>query len=205
LNVLVVFDHPRRDSFCGAVLDSLIAGLGAAGHRAEIADLRAEGFDPRLPPADEPDWDDADKVYSAAVLAEQARMLRNEALAFVFPVWWWSLPATTKGWIDRVWNNGWAYGARTLPHKKALLLGTAAGSAASYAKRGYDQAMRVQIVTGMMAYCGIPDSELHLLFDVLDGAEGRERHLLKVRALGESYFGRVGAEPDCTDVTTETG
>jgi NAD(P)H dehydrogenase (quinone) len=194
VNVLVVFDHPRRDSFCGAVLDNLVEGLGAAGHRAEIADLRAEGFDPRLPPADEPDWDDADKVYSDVVLAEQQRMLRNDALAFVFPVWWWSLPATTKGWIDRVWNNGWAYGARTLPHKKALLLGTAAGSAASYAKRGYDEAMRVQIVTGMMAYCGIPESELHLLFDVLDGAEGRSQHLAKARELGESYFGRGDVE-----------
>jgi NAD(P)H dehydrogenase (quinone) len=185
LNLLVVFDHPRRDSFCGAVLDSLLAGLTAAGHTPELADLRAEGFDPRLPPEDEPDWNDADKVYSDAVLAEQARMTRNDALAFVFPVWWWSLPATTKGWIDRVWNNGWAYGARSLKHKKALLLGTAAGSAAGYEKRGYDQAMRIQTVTGMMEYCGIPESELHLLFDVLDDREARSRHLARVRELGE--------------------
>lgn len=191
MNVLVVFDHPRRDSFSGAVLDSLLAGLAAAGHAPEVADLRAEGFDPRLPPADEPDWSDADKVYSDAVLAEQARMMRNEALAFVFPVWWWSVPATTKGWVDRVWNNGWAHGARTLPHKKALLLGTAAGSAESYAKRGYDQAMRTQIVTGMMEYCGIPESELHLLFDVLDDRAARDRHLATARRLGEAYFGRV--------------
>ena len=194
MNVLVVFDHPRRNSFCDAVLDSLIGGLAAAGHVTEIADLRAEGFDPRLPPADEPDWSDADKVYSEVVLAEQARMLRNDALAFVFPVWWWSLPATTKGWIDRVWNNGWAYAARTLKHKKALLLGTAAGSAASYEKRGYDQAMRIQIVTGMMEYCGIPESQLDLLFDVFDDREARNRRLARVRELGESYFGRVGVE-----------
>ena len=114
MNILVVFDHPRRDSFCGAVLDSFTAGLVRAGHRPEIADLRTEGFDPRLPVDDEPDWDDGDKVYSAAVLAEQARISRNDAIAFVFPVWWWSFPATTKGWIDRVWNNGWAYGGRKL-------------------------------------------------------------------------------------------
>jgi NAD(P)H dehydrogenase (quinone) len=192
LNVLVVFDHPRRDSFCGAVLDGLISGLTAAGHATEIADLRAEGFDPRLPPDDEPDWKDADKIYSDAVLAEQARMLRNDALAFVFPVWWWSLPATTKGWIDRVWNNGWAYGARKLKHSKALLLATAAGNAESYAKRGYDQAMRIQIVTGMMEYCGIPESELHLLFDALDDREARDRHLATARQLGERYFCTVG-------------
>jgi NAD(P)H dehydrogenase (quinone) len=194
LNVLVVFDHPRRHSFCGAVLDSLIQGLAEAGHAPEIADLRAEGFDPRLPPADEPDWSDAGKIYSDAVLAEQARMMRNEALAFVFPVWWWSLPATTKGWVDRVWNNGWAYGARTLPHKKALLLGTATGGAAGYAKRGYDQAMRIQILTGMMEYCGTPESELHLLFDVLDDGQARDRYLAQARELGRSCFSAVAAD-----------
>lgn len=194
MNVLVVFDHPRRNSFCGAILDSLIAGLAAAGHAPEVADLRAEGFDPRLPPDDEPDWDDSDKVYSAAARAEQARVARNDALAFVFPVWWWSLPATTKGWIDRVWNNGWAYGARKLPHRRALLVGSAAGSAAGYAKDGYDQAMRSQILTGIMDYCGIPEAELHLLFGVLDDDETRRRHLATARQLGETYFGVVGAE-----------
>lgn len=51
MKVLVVFDHPRRESFCGAVADSLVEGLKAAGHVAEFADLRAEGFDPRLPVA----------------------------------------------------------------------------------------------------------------------------------------------------------
>jgi len=187
MNVLVVFDHPRRDSFAGAVLDRFLAGLEAAGHRAEIADLRREQFDPRLPVADEPDWDDGGKVYSAAVLAEQARIARNDALAFVFPVWWWSFPATTKGWIDRVWNNGWAYGDRKLPHAKALLLGTASGDAASYAKRGYDGAMRTQMLTGIMHYCGIAQAELHLLYDVMASAEIRAAHLATAEKLGKSF------------------
>jgi len=56
MNVLIAFDHPRRNGFCGAVLDSFVQGLQAAGHRTEIADLHAEGFDPRLDPEDEPDW-----------------------------------------------------------------------------------------------------------------------------------------------------
>jgi putative NADPH-quinone reductase len=51
VKVLVVFDHPRRHSFCGAVLDEFIAGLAEAGHEVEIADLHAEGFDPRMPEA----------------------------------------------------------------------------------------------------------------------------------------------------------
>lgn len=192
MKVLVVFDHPRRQSFCGAVLDRLVEGLGEAGHESEIADLRAEGFNPRLPPDDEPDWNDGGKVYSDAVLAEQARVMRNDALAFVFPVWWWSLPATTKGWIDRVWNNGWAYGARKLPHRKALLVGTAAGTAEGYAARGYEQAMRVQLLTGIMEYCGIPEAELHLLFDVLADEPTKQAHLARARKLGETWFDQHG-------------
>jgi NAD(P)H dehydrogenase (quinone) len=74
MKVLVVYDHPRRDSLSGAVLDAFVEGLTEAGHSADIADLYAEGFDPRMPLADEPDWDDDDKVYSDAVLAEQARI-----------------------------------------------------------------------------------------------------------------------------------
>lgn len=189
MNILVVFDHPRRNSFCGAVLDSFVAGIARAGHRPEIADLRAEGFDPRLPVADEPDWDDGNKVYSADVLAEQARISRNDAIAFVFPVWWWSFPATTKGWIDRVWNNGWAYGDRKLALRRALLIGTASGDAAAYAKRGYDEAMRVQMVVGMMNYCGIARADLEILYDVMASDDARAALLARAGELGEGFFG----------------
>ena len=174
MKVLVVFDHPRRDSFCGAVLDAFLAGLAAAGHAAEVADLRAEGFDPRMPVSDEPDWENPEKVYSEAVRWEQARVVRNDAVAFVFPVWWWSFPATTKGWIDRVWNKDWAYDGGRLALGEALLIGLASGSRESYAKRGYDRAMRVQLLTGIMDYCGIARSELHLLYGVMDGEPDRK-------------------------------
>jgi len=187
MNVLVVFDHPRRDSFCGALLDRFVTGLGAAGHSAEIADLRAEGFDPRLPEADEPAWEDDAKRYSDAVLAEQARILRNEAMAFIFPVWWWSFPAPTKSWIDRVWNNGWAYGASKLPHARALLIGSCSSSAAGFAKRGYDNAMQTQLVVGIMNYCGIADAELRLLHDVTDDSSRRSAHLEAAERLGREF------------------
>ena len=187
MNVLVVFSHPRRDSFCGAVMDSFIAGLTAVGHEAEIADLHAEGFDPRMIEADEPDWDDPAKRYSPEVLAEQARISRNEAMAFVFPVWWWSIPAMLKGWVDRVWNHGWAYGSAKLAHRRALLIGTASGKTATYDKRRYGPAMQAQLVVGIMNYCGIAAAELELLFDVMDTVEIRVAHLARARLLGEHF------------------
>ncbi|MFP5480009.1 MAG: NAD(P)H-dependent oxidoreductase [Alphaproteobacteria bacterium] len=53
---------------------------------------------------------------------QQARVDRNAAVAFIFQVWGWSVPATTKGWIDRDWNRGWACGSRKLPIRKARML-----------------------------------------------------------------------------------
>lgn len=187
MKVLVVFDHPRRHSFSGAVLDAFLEGLAEAGHEAEVADLYAEGFDPRMPLADEPDWDDDDKVYSGAVLAEQARIARQDAIAFVFPVWWWSVPAMTKGWIDRVWNNGWAYGARKLPHQKALMIGVAANSAEGYRERGDLAAMRSQLLVGVLNYCGIMNADLRLFYDALETDEIRAGLIEEARRLGRDF------------------
>ena len=93
MKILVVFCHPRRDSLTGAIADAFVEGASAAGHEIEFADLYGENFDPRLGEADEPDWGDQRKVYSPEVLAEMARVERNDALVFAFPVWWWSTPA----------------------------------------------------------------------------------------------------------------
>ena len=122
------------------------------------------------------------------MLAEQARIARNDAIAFVFPVWWWSFPATTKGWIDRVWNNGWAYGGRKLKLGSALLIGTASGGPETYARRGYDEAMRVQLTVGIMDYCGIARSHLEIMHDVMEDDATRRALLARARQLGETWF-----------------
>jgi putative NADPH-quinone reductase len=52
MRVLVVFAHPKRDSFTGRLLDSFAQGLEEAGHDVEIADLYGERFQPLLVPDD---------------------------------------------------------------------------------------------------------------------------------------------------------
>ena len=118
MNTLIVLSHPRRNSLTARVAAILADGLERNGHAVETADLIAEGFDPVLREADEPDWDDPRKVYSRDVRREMARIERNDASLLVFPVYWWSVPAILKGWIDRVWNHGWAYGDRTFPQRR---------------------------------------------------------------------------------------
>jgi putative NADPH-quinone reductase len=187
MKILLVTAHPRSDSLTHAVAKAFAESAKGKGHEIEIADLMAESFDPVLREPDEPDWADPNKRYSDAVLSEMARIERNEATVMVFPVWWWSMPALLKGWIDRVWNNGWAYGDKTYPHKRAWMLAIAGNGAESYAKRGYDQAMRTQLDTGILDYCGIAEPRLELLYGAIEGAPFPEEILAKAQQLGSEF------------------
>ena len=187
VKTLLALAHPRRNSLTGQVADAFCAAATANGHTFEWADLAHEGFDPVLREADEPDWDKADKVYSDEVLREMRRVERNEATVMVFPVYWWSMPALMKGWIDRVWNNGWAYGASKFPHKRAWMIGVAGGTKAGYTKRGYDTAMQTQLDVGILDYCGVQERRLELLYGSIEGAPLPEQILAQARTLGAEF------------------
>lgn len=194
MDVLTVLCHPRRDSLTAAVAKEFRAGLAESGHGGELADLYAEGFDPLVLPPDEPDWNDATKRYSDVVLAEQARIERHQAIAMVFPVWWWSLPAMLKGWIDRVWNRGWAYDESKLTLQRGLLIGVAAGGAKTYdGARGYRGAIETQLVQGILDYCSIPHGRLELLMNSTGDDAARETILLRARVLGREFASEKAA------------
>jgi NAD(P)H dehydrogenase (quinone) len=193
MHVLTIFAHPRRDSFTGAVLESLLDGFHAVeGHTIEIADLYGEGFESRFQPADYAQF--RGETMPAEVRREQARFDRCDAVAFVFPVWWWSFPAVLKGWIDRVFSEGWAYNFEPglsrgrLKDRPTLVLGVAGSRESTYRKYRYDEAMRVQIDVGILGYCGLRDVETHVLFDVEQSGDNRSRYLSEAREIGRRFL-----------------
>lgn len=194
-NALIVTCHPRGDSLTAAAAARFMSH--ADGVDFEVADLYAEGFDPRLGPEDEPDWDNPGKTYSDAVRSEMARVEYNQATVMVFPVWWWSVPAMLKGWIDRVWNHGWAYGfsgpPAAYPHADVWMLGICGNNAESFAKRGYDKAIETQLKVGVLDYCGVERPRLELLYGSLEGEDAVAKILEDAGRLG-GEFSQVMAE-----------
>ncbi len=187
MKVLLVSAHVRENSLTKAVADGFAEAATAGGHRVEVAKLLSEGFDPVLREADEPDWADSSKKYSSAVQREMQRIERNDATVMVFPVWWWSMPAILKGWIDRVWNNGWAYGNRFYPHKRVWMIAVAGGLLSSYEERGYDIAMRTQLEAGILGYCHVEDFRLSVLYGSIEGDPYPSQILEKARQLGAQF------------------
>ncbi|WP_030161637.1 NAD(P)H oxidoreductase [Glycomyces sp. NRRL B-16210] len=165
---LVVVAHHRADSLTAHIGGVAAARLEKAGYAVDLLDLRAEGFDPRMTVADQPDWNDRDKVYSPEVQSHMDRILAAELIVPVFPVYWNSAPALLKGWIDRVWNYGFAYG-RSKPRlagKRMLWLGLAGAvqddDFAPWMKETLDRVLR----EGVSFYNGITEASLEVLYDV---------------------------------------
>jgi putative NADPH-quinone reductase len=101
MRALVVFCHPKADSFAGAVLGVVRDRLAAAGAEVRVRDLYRAGFAPILT-AEE--WEGyLDAPGNQAPVARDVGDLRwCDTLIFVYPTWWYGLPALLKGWLDRV-------------------------------------------------------------------------------------------------------
>ena len=108
MRVLIIYCHPRPDSFSAALRDVAIDALTAAGHTVELCDLYAEGFDPVLSTRQRGGY--FDETANALGLEDHVAALRRaEALVLIYPTWWFGMPALLKGWFDRVWLPGVAF------------------------------------------------------------------------------------------------
>lgn len=86
-----------------------ITALQAKGHSVDFLDLYAEDFDPRLTAAERGSYF-SDTYDCSAVAPLVARLQAADGLILVFPQWWFNLPAIMKGFIDRVFVPGVAFG-----------------------------------------------------------------------------------------------
>lgn len=124
MNVFIVYAHPEPRSFGRALLDRSVQTLQAAGHQVVVSDLYVMGFNPvagaadfserRFPEALQYDREQKHAVAHDAlapdIRAELTKLLAADLLILQFPLWWFSVPAILKGWIDRVLVNGIVYG-----------------------------------------------------------------------------------------------
>ena len=101
MRALVVYCHPDPGSFNAAVRDVILDKLAGQGAEVRLQDLYAMGFTPVLTG---PEWTGyltcPDNL--APVAAHVADVRWADTLIFIYPTWWYGLPAMLKGWLDRV-------------------------------------------------------------------------------------------------------
>jgi NAD(P)H dehydrogenase (quinone) len=122
-----------------------------------------------------------------AVLEQQEKVARADAIAFVSPVWWNSFPTILKGWVERVFSYGFAYSLSEagwrgdvegriplLKLKKALIINTLFFKEEAYKEAGLLEAMRVTLDEWSLKYPGVTQVD-HVYFPGVYGVDNATR------------------------------
>ncbi|PFH07992.1 NAD(P)H dehydrogenase (quinone) [Collimonas sp. PA-H2] len=169
MNILFVYAHPEPKSLNGSLKNFSVKRLEDAGHAVQVSDLYAMQWKASLDADDSTDrrpdarFDpvlDSKHAFengrqSEDIVLEQDKLRWADALILQFPLWWFSMPAILKGWVERVYAYGFGYGvgehsdARwgdrygegTLAGKRAMLIVTAGGWESHYGPRGINGPM----------------------------------------------------------------
>lgn len=156
MNVLIVYAHPEPKSFCAALKNLAVSTLTEAGHNVQVSDLHAINFQAVASKEDFLELDNQDffkyqveqkiayenEKLAPDIVAEQNKLSQADFVILNFPLWWFSVPAIMKGWVDRVFTTGFAYGGGKmydrggLKGKKAMLSLTTGGPASMYSSTG---------------------------------------------------------------------
>jgi len=156
---LVVYCHPVPESFCAGLRVSAVEVLEGRGEEVRLLDLYAEGFDPVMGCEERRNYND--RAPSDPALKPHIDNLKwAEAILFVYPTWWYGLPAMLKGWFDRVWAMDVAFrlpdeGKRIvslMPHVKRIGVVTTCGAPWWWSVL-IGQPGRRTILRGMRALC----------------------------------------------------
>ncbi|HFI0463712.1 TPA: NAD(P)H-dependent oxidoreductase [Streptococcus suis] len=114
MKALIVFAQPRKSSFTHALVDRIAQTIQGQGHQVQIRDLYAMGFDPVLKAEDTIHIEEGKFLreadgFPSDVQVEMDLIEASDLLVYVFPSWWNGMPAIMKGYVDRVFQHGFAY------------------------------------------------------------------------------------------------
>jgi NAD(P)H dehydrogenase (quinone) len=182
-NVLIVYAHPEPASLTRQLVEVSVQTLQEKGHEVGLSDLYAMNWKAVFDENDFPSRANPNRLsfvaesghaYSnglqtADVEAEQQKLLAADAVIFQFPLWWFGMPAILKGWVDRVFAYGLAYGFKGegnryrygdggLKGKRGLLSVTVGGPVADYLPRGINgplDQLLFPITHGMLFFAGM--------------------------------------------------
>jgi NAD(P)H dehydrogenase (quinone) len=163
-HILIVHAHPEPQSLNGSLPNVALAALREQGHEVQVSDLYAMNWNAVADAADFRQVQESSRLRYVAeskhafatgtqapeIEAEQIKLLWADAVIFQFPLWWFSLPAILKGWVERVFAFGFAYGVGEhggnrwgdrygegrLAGRRAMLSITIGGRSPHYSDRG---------------------------------------------------------------------
>ena len=198
MKILIVIAHPEPKSFNAAMYRQAIQTLEKNGHEVKTSDLYGMNFNPvsereNFTTAKNPvyfsqqaeeHFASVNNGFASDILTEQDKVLWCDLMIWQFPLWWFSVPAILKGWVDKVfamgkfYDNGRIYETGLLKGKKALLSITTGGPEKNYvsAKYGSTDQILHPIQTGILEFVGfsVLPAEINFSIERIDDEQRKE-------------------------------
>jgi NAD(P)H dehydrogenase (quinone) len=199
MRVFIVYAHPGGDSFTRNVRDRFIAGLESTGHSYVLSDLYRMNFKTDMDEAEyrREAFYQRDAPLPEDVIREQEKINAADAIVFIYPVFWTDVPAKLKGWFDRVWTYGFAYGENRIMKQleRALVICSAGNTMEYFHRTGLLDAMEKVMLKDRL-FDRVKRKDMIVLDGTSRETSDRERnwdrHLDRVFRAGAEI---VGAEP----------
>ena len=168
MKCLIIYSHLNPASFTKAIVDKVEKVAIEKGDDVKVIDLYGEKFNPIL------EFPDIEHMFMGKdaptdVKKYQEMISWADHLTFVYPLWWGQMPAMLKGFIDRVFANGYAFqytekGPEGLLKGKTAQLYINTGSPDDYYEQsGMYNAQRRINDQGVFGFCGELKPTLHFL------------------------------------------
>lgn len=192
MNVLIVYAHPEPKSLTRQLVEVSLRTLQEQGHTVTLSDLYAMRWKAVYDEHDFPARSDPERLsfitesghayatgqQTADVAQEQQKLLAADAVILQFPLWWFGMPAIMKGWVDRVFAYGLAYGYKGegnryrygdggFKGKRAMLSVVVGGPEEDYSPRGINgplEQLLFPITHGTLFFPGMDVLPTHAIY-----------------------------------------
>ncbi len=185
---LVILGHPNKDSFCSALADSYCLGARNSGIDLKQTDLSDLSFDLSLHMG----YNEI-QTLEPDLQQVQKDILWAEHLVFVYPIWWATMPALLKGFLDRVFLPEFAFKYKKdspwwdklLEGKSARLI-TTMDAPHFYFWLKYGSAGHKAMKKATLEFCGVKPVKITTFSQVKNSTnEKLKKWLKKAEELGE--------------------
>lgn len=108
MNTTIIYAHPWKESLNRVILDQVIDKLHKDGDTVTLIDLYEDGF---IPVMSEKDLSQYSRGEAADPMVNRYNKILDstEKIIFLFPIWWYDMPAILRGFFDKVMLSGSAY------------------------------------------------------------------------------------------------
>lgn len=180
MNALVILAQPKKPSFNSAIAERVVRALESQGYSPVILiDLYQDNFDPVMPQEELP----RKFSFDERTLQYQEQIQKADRVVFVYPDWWGGPPAIMKGFLDRVFRPGIAYGFREADFRNDEAPGlftrkrfdVFVTTDAAAPDDGHDWPPALVWKKNVLEFCGVTDTEVHVFWSLRHSSYARRK------------------------------